>query len=44
VSEESMKQHFGNYWRGKFTKQNDIGNGFINRTMKAQSRTMRMMY
>eukprot|EP00984_Skeletonema_dohrnii_P017965 scaffold8285_cov130-Skeletonema_dohrnii-CCMP3373.AAC.1 len=34
VSEESMKQHFGNYWRGKFTKQNDIGNGFINRTMK----------
>ena len=44
VSEESMKQHFGNYWRGKFTKESDIGNGFINRTMKAQSRTMRMMY
>jgi len=33
VSEESMKQHFGGQWRGKFTKQRGIGKGFITRTM-----------
>ena len=28
VSEESMKQHFGGQWRGEFTKQRGIGEGF----------------
>ena len=35
VSEESMKQHFGNNWRGMFTKQTGIGEGFITRKMNS---------
>mmetsp|Transcript_17871 Transcript_17871/g.30203 ORF Transcript_17871/g.30203 Transcript_17871/m.30203 type:complete len:203 (+) Transcript_17871:658-1266(+) len=35
VSEESMKQHFGGQWRGKFIKQRGIGKGFINRAMNS---------